>query len=316
MAEGSKAVVYAALAGNFAIAVGKFIVAGMSGSSSMLAEAFHSTIDTANESLLLWGMYRSQRPPDRGHPFGHGRELYFWAMIVAVVIFGIGGGASLLEGWNHVQHPEDLHSPKWNYVVLALSFVFEGTSWIIGMREFLRRKRPERTFWQSFLGSKDPSVFTVVFEDTAALVGLLIAFFGVWASAHFQRPMFDGIASMLIGLLLCAVAVLLGREVKGLLIGESADPEIVKRIAEIVNDDPDIIEAGDPLTMQLAPRQVLLNMDLKFRDGLDRNGIERAIDRIETAIRAKAPEVTHIFLEAEALKQDDGRQYLYPRKSA
>ncbi len=302
MADRSKTVVYAALAGNVAIAVSKFVAAAISGSSSMLSEAIHSTTDTANELLMLVGMHRAQKPADAGHPFGHGREIYFWSFIVSILIFGLGGGAALFEGWQRVRHPEPLSSPTWNYAVLGLSFLFEGTSWLIGTREFRRRRKLSKSFWEQFQRSKDPTVFTVILEDSAALAGLTIAFLGVWGSHHWGKPILDGVASLLIGVLLGSVAYLLGREVKGLLIGEAADPSVVSAIREIVDADADVEAAGDPLTMQLAPQQILLNMDLRFREGLNRNEIEAVIDRIEGAIRGRIPEISRIFLEAESLK--------------
>jgi cation diffusion facilitator family transporter len=303
MADRSKTVVYTALIGNALIAISKFIVAGISGSSSMFSEAIHSTVDTSNQLLMLVGMSRADKPATPKHPFGHGRELYFWSFIVSLLIFALGGGASLHEGWQRIHHPEQLTSASWSYFVLGISFVFEGTSWFIGVREFRRRRKVSKTFWEQFRRSKDPSVFTVILEDSAALIGIAIAFLGIWTSHHWQKPIFDGIASLLIGVLLIVVAYLLGNEVMDLLIGEAADPEVLRTINQIVAADPDVETAGDPLTMQLAPHQILLNMDLRFREGLNRNQIESVIDRLEAAIRDRVPEVTRIFLEAESLKK-------------
>lgn len=302
MARHSQRVVYAALIGNVAVAVSKFIVATISGSSAMMAEAIHSTVDTGNELLLLFGMRRSEKPATPQHPFGHGREVYFWSFLVAVVLFAFGGGLSMLDGIQTIAHPQALEPAKWSYVVLGLSALFEGGSWIIGMRELLARRRPGRTIWQALQFSKDPSVMSVVFEDSAALIGILIAAVGVWSSHHFHQPKLDGAASVVIGGLLATVAVLFGREVKGLLVGEAADPEVLKAIRLVTQQDPDIEFAGDPITMQLAPSQVLLNIELRFRQGLDRDGIELTIDRIEAEIRKRAPEVTRIYIEAESLK--------------
>lgn len=302
MARESGKVLYVALLGNVAVAVSKFIVAGMTGSSAMMAEAIHSTVDTGNELLLFVGLRRSRMPPSPTHPFGHGREIYFWSFLVVIMLFAFGGGLSMFDGVRNVIHPEKLEPARWNYVVLALSFLFEGFSWIVGMRELLRRRRPGRSVWQALQFSKDPSVMSVVFEDSAALIGIVIAAAGVWSSHYWQKPALDGAASVGIGLLLACVAILFGREVKGLLVGEAADPEVVESIRQVTAADPDIEFAGDPLTMQLAPSQVLLNIDLRFRSGLDRDGIERVIDRIEAEIRRRAPEVTRIYVEAEALK--------------
>lgn len=302
MSQGSRTVVYAALLSNIAIAIAKFIVAAISGSSAMLAEAVHSSVDTINQLLLLVGMRRSQMPASPSHPFGHGRELYFWSFVVVIMLFAFGGGLSVLEGINHVRHPETLQPAKWNYIVLGLSFLFEGTSWIVGLRELFAHRRAGRGILDLLRYSKDPNVMGVVFEDSAALVGIVLAAMGVWSSHFFHRPELDGAASIAIGILLAAVAFLFGREVMGLLIGEAADPEVIKAIREVTAHDADIESAGDPLTMQLAPNQVLLNIELRFRKGLDRDGIELAIDRIESEIRKRAPEVTRIYIEAESLK--------------
>lgn len=302
MARDSRKVLYAALLGNVAVAVSKFVVAGVTGSSSMMAEAIHSSVDTGNELLLLVGLHRSRLPATPAHPFGHGREVYFWSFLVVIMLFAFGGGLSMYDGFRHIVHPETLEPAGWNYIVLALAAAFEGMSWFIGMRELLRRRRPGRSVWQALQFSKDPSVMSVVFEDSAALIGILIAALGIWSSHHWQKPALDGAASIAIGLLLASVAVLFGREVQGLLVGEAADPEILKAIREVTAADPDIESAGDPLTMQLAPSQVLLNIELRFRAGLDRDGIERVIDRIEEEIRRRAPEVTRIYIEAESLK--------------
>lgn len=304
----SKFVVWAALLGNVAIAASKFIVAFLSGSSSMLSEAIHSTVDTSNELLLLIGLKRSERAPDAKHPFGYGREIYFWSFIVSILIFGLGGGASIFEGVQHMLHPEPLHSAWWSYLVLALAFAFESVSWWIGVREFRKRRKYSKGFWEQFRRSKDPTVFTVILEDSAALIGLLLAFAGVWSSHYWDKPMLDGVASILIGVLLVAVAYVLAAEVMDLLLGESADSAVVDEIREVVAHDPDVETAGDPMTMQLAPHQILLNIELRFRHGLDRDGIEAAIDRIEREITQRVPDVSRIFIEAESLKRDPKRK--------
>ena len=235
----SKFVVYAALAGNAAIAASKFAVAGISGSSSLFSEAIHSAIDTSNQVLMLVGMARSEKAADEQHPFGYGREIYFWSFVVSILIFGVGGGLSVWQGIHQIRTPEPLESAKWAYIVLAIAFVFEGMSWIIGVREFRQRRRYSKSFWEQFKRSKDPTVFTVILEDSAALIGLLFAFGGVWSSHHFHMPMLDGIASVLIGLLLVAVAYILANEVMGLLLGEAADPSVVAQIRRVVSTDPD-----------------------------------------------------------------------------
>lgn len=252
--------------------------------------------------LLLVGMKQSRRPPSVAHPFGYGREVYFWSFLVVIMMFAFGGGLSLLDGIKSIKHPEQLQSASWSYLVLGISALFEGASFSIGLRELLARRRKGRSLWETLRHSKDPNVMGVVFEDSAALVGLTLATAGVWGSHYFHMPQLDGAASVAIGCLLGLVALLFGREVKDLLVGEAADPEVVNWIRTVTEADPDIESAGKPVTMQLGPGQVLLNIELRFKDGLDRDGIEAAIDRIEAGIRQKAPEVTRIYIEAESLK--------------
>ncbi|HEX8711644.1 MAG TPA: cation diffusion facilitator family transporter [Terracidiphilus sp.] len=302
MPHDSRKVVYAALAGNIAVAISKFMVAALSGSTAMMAEAIHSTVDTGNELLLLVGMWQSRKPASPAHPFGRGREVYVWSFLVVIMMFAFGGGLSLLDGLKSIRHPQPLQSQNWAYLVLGLSALFESASFMVGIRALLSRRRKGRTVWETVRHSKDPNVMGVVFEDSAALVGLVLATVGVWSSHHFQMPQLDGGASVAIGCLMGLVAILFGREVKDLLVGEAADPEVVDWIRTVTASDPDIESAGDPVTMQLGPGQVLLNIELRFREGLDRDGIEAAIDRIEAGIRRKSPEVTRIFIEAESLK--------------
>src|SRR5690242_18712926 len=215
-------VLYAALAANLGIAVAKFIAAALSGSSSMLSEGFHSVVDSGNQVLLIYGGHKAKRPPDHQHPFGYGRELYFWSFVVAILIFAVGAGVSIYEGYRHIREPEQLQSATLNYIVLAVSAALEGSSWFLARREFATAKG-DTGWWQAVRQSKDPPTFIVLFEDSAALAGLAVAAIGVWASHYWQDPRIDGAASIGIGLILAAVAVLLARESKGLLIGERAD---------------------------------------------------------------------------------------------
>ena len=302
MAQASKKVIYAALGANAAIAISKFAVALITGSSAMLSEAFHSTVDTGNEFLLLLGTQRSRRPPDDRHPFGHGKELYFWSFIVAISIFGLGGGLSIYEGISRLQHPKPIENALWNYVVLGAAAVFEGISWGVSHRELKRRSRPGQGLWATIHASKDPSVFSVFLEDSAALAGLTVAFVGVFASHRFGLTYLDGTASVLIGVLLVTVALLLARESSGLLVGESADPAQVQAIRAMAASDPAIQRVHSVLTMQLAPDQVLLNLGLKFRGGLGTRELEDAVDRLERNLRRKYPEIKQIFVEAESLR--------------
>jgi cation diffusion facilitator family transporter len=304
---GANRVVYTAIATNLAIAVCKYAAAVFSGSSAMLAEAFHSTADSGNELLLLWGRKRSSRPPDTLHPFGHGKVLYFYSLLVAVYIFLIGGGVSVYEGISHLRHPHPPDHSAWNYAVLALSAAFEGYSWLISYRELQLRKDPDESTWDEIIGSKDPTVFTIFLEDSAALIGIALAFLGIFLGNVLHNPYLDPIASILIGVLLAVVAVFLGRESGALLVGERTSRSTIKRMREIIKADPSVDDVGDLLTMQLGPDQVLLAVDIKFRRGLDVQQLESAIDRIERDIRTAEPSVQRIFIEAESLKPAAGR---------
>jgi cation diffusion facilitator family transporter len=303
--SGRHRVVYAAIAANLVIAVAKYMAAFFSGSSSMLAEAIHSTVDTANEGLLLLGLKRSQKPADALHPFGYGKELYFWSLVVAIALFGLGGGMSIYEGLSHLQHPNDITNPVWNYAVLGVAFVSEGISWTIALREFRHKKKPGKGFWRGFKTSKDPSVFTVLGEDTAALLGLVAAFLGVFFSHRLHDPVYDGAASIVIGLILAGIAFLLAYESRGLLVGESADPEVIRNIRELACGDPAVKDIGRPLTMHFGPEEVLLNMDIRFRRHLTAAEVESAVDRLERKIRSAYPQIRRIYIEAESLARRD-----------
>ena len=306
MASGSKVVIWAAVLGNMAIAIAKFVAAALTGSSAMLSEGIHSLVDTGNGGLLLLGVRLSKRPPDEAHPFGSGKELYFWALVVAVSIFGIGGGMSLYEGVVHLSHPGDGGDPLVNYVVLGIAFVFETGSWIVAMREFRRGQRAGESAWKTLRRSKDPALFTVLLEDTAALVGLLIAFVGVLLNDITGNPAFEAFASLGIGLLLILVAVVLAWETKELLVGEGADPEQVASIRSILSADQDVVGVAKVLTLHFGPEDILLVAEIHFRKGLLTGELAGAIDRIENAVRAKHPRVKRIFLEAKALVKKDG----------
>jgi cation diffusion facilitator family transporter len=298
----SKTAIYAAIAGNLAVAATKFVAAGISGSSAMLSEGIHSLVDTGNGGLLLLGIQRSQRPADPQHPFGHGKELYFYTLMVAVLIFAVGGGVSIYEGILHMSAPEPVKDPTINYVVLGLAIIFEGISWFVAIKGFLSLKG-ERSIWQEIRTSKDPTSFAVVFEDSAALGGLLIALLGIYLAQSLNRPELDGLASILIGTILCIVAVVLLRESKGLLLGESADPAVVQSIRRVIEEDPCVHSAGRLLTMHIGPREILLNVDLNFVAGLSSEEIAACVDRLEKKIRDRQPNVRNIFIEAESLSR-------------
>ncbi len=299
-ASSGSIVVYGAIAANLLIALTKFGAAYLTGSASMVAEAIHSVIDAGNDSLLLLGMHMSRRPPDAEHPLGHGRDAYFWGLIVAILLFGIGGGLSVYEGYAHIKQGEMLTDPLPNYVVLACAAVFEGISFSIGIRE-INRSRRGNSLWHAVTTSKDPSIFVVVFEDAAAITGLAVAFAGIYLSHLFAYPRLDGFASMVIGAILAGVGVFLSYQARGLLIGESASSEMIREIVEEVNRDPSVEKVTKPYAIHLGPHEVALALDIHFNKGLSGTQLAHAIDRLEAAIQARQPDVKHIFIEADAL---------------
>ena len=299
--KGSQLVVYAALVGNLLIAVTKFVAAFFTGSSAMLSEGVHSLVDTVNEILLLYGIRRAARPADFGHPLGHGRELYFWSFVVALLIFAIGAGVSVYEGVLHILTPEPMENPTVNYIVLAISAVFEGTSWSIALREF-NREKGDLGYLEAIKKSKDPTTYTVLVEDSVALIGLAMALAGILAAQLLDDPRLDGVASIAIGLLLGAVAVFLARESKNLLIGEPALPEVRDAILRIAEADKSIRHVNGVITNQLGPNQVIASLSLEFEDHLSVDDVEHTIERLEAAIQKTNPEVTTLFVKPQSNK--------------
>jgi cation diffusion facilitator family transporter len=299
-AESSKVSIYAALAANIAIGIAKFVGAAISGSSAMLSEGVHSVVDSVNELLLLYGIRQSQAAPDEQFPLGRGQELYFWSLMVAVLIFALGGGISIYEGFDSLEHPEVGGQAIVSYVVLGVAAIFEGTALAISIREFNKTypRKAEVSLWQAIRDSKDPSSFIVIVEDAAALVGIAIAFAGVMLTQIFQNSLYDGIASIVIGILLTVVAILLVSETKGLLVGESASKAIRESIKSIVKSDDAVSDMGPPITLHLGPRDVLLAMNIEFRNDLSADDIEAAVRRIEKSIRTTHDEINRIFIEA------------------
>ncbi|GAA4503744.1 cation diffusion facilitator family transporter [Hymenobacter ginsengisoli] len=297
----SKLSLYGGIAANVAIAVSKFVAAYITGSSAMLSEGIHSLVDTGNGGLLLYGMSRSQRPADAQHPFGHGKELYFWALIVAVLIFAIGGGMSFYEGVKHLDHPEPLEDPMWNYIVLGVSIVFEGAALVLALRALLEKPTPGVSFWTTLTTSRDPAVFASVLENAAAVAGLLIALLGVYFGHLLNNPLFDGGASIIIGLLLMGVAVLLVSRTRALLIGEGASEATTQQVQELARRIPGVATVRPPLTMYLAPDDVMLALDVEFEDHLTATQVEEAVEAVQNSIRAKYPEFKRIFIEAKSL---------------
>lgn len=305
MAE-SKTAIYAAIAGNLAIAVTKFTAATFTGSSAMLTEGIHSLVDTGNGGLLLLGIRMSKKPADAAHPFGYGKELYFWTLIVAMLIFGAGGGVSIYEGILHLLHPGPLEDPFWNYVVLAIAIAFEGMVFAIAFKQFQALKGEQST-WQAIRASKDPTSFTVLFEDAAAMLGLLAAAAGIFLAHQFDNPYFDGAASIVIGLILTTVAFFIGFESKGLLVGEGADPETLRSIEVLAESDSAVKSVERPLTMYFGPHTVLLTMDIQFRDNLSGTERDAAVERLEKAIRDKHSDIRRIFIESRSLSGSRGK---------
>jgi cation diffusion facilitator family transporter len=309
----SRPVIYAAIAGNILVAVTKFAAAFWTGSSAMLSEGVHSIVDTGNELLLLHGMNRAAVRPDRDHPLGHGREIYFWSFVVALLVFALGSVVSLIEGINHILHPHPLENPMLNYVVLGISALFDGTTWWIALHTF-KGKKPYAELLGAIHDSKDPPSFMVLFEDSAALVGLIVAFVGTFLSVHLKLPVLDGAASLVIGLVLAATATVLARETKGLLIGERADPSIVDSITQIAEEMDGVAHANGILTVHMAPQQIVVALSLEFDDALRTPDIETKTRELERRVCAAHHSVIALFVKpqsaagyAEAVERRAGR---------
>ena len=268
----------------------------------MLAEAFHSTADTGNEILLWVGVKRSERGPDSLHPFGHGKVLYFWSLIVAVFIFGVGGTLGFYEGIAHILNPHEVRYSVWNYMILGIAFSFDLYSWKVSSRVLLAKQRPEETVWDVIRRSKDPTIFTVFLEDAAGMAGSVIAFLGILLASIFHNPYFDAASSILIGLLVAALGLFLARESGALLVGESASPGKINTIRRIIQSEPLVDRIGDVLTMQLSPDQVLVAAVVKFRRGPSVEELESTVERLERQIQTEEPTVKRIFIEAESLR--------------
>ncbi len=300
--DSSTKVVIAAILANFSIALTKFIAAYFSRSSAMLSEAIHSLVDTGNQCLLLLGIRASRKPADDEHPFGYGKERYFFGLLVAVLLFSLGGGMAIYEGISHLLRPSPMQDPTWAYVVLAVAALFEGTTWLLALKE-TRAAGRGRSIWQMIRGSKDLATITVLLEDTAALLGVLVAFLGIFLGHLLENPYLDGLASVIIGLMLSSVAFILIRESKGLLLGESADPEVVAGIRELAAHDPAVLRINHLLTMHFGPDNVLLNLEVQFKKELSSAELVSAIVRLETAIREKHPDIQRLFIEAAPIRE-------------
>ena len=298
MASGSKLVIIAALIGNSLISITKFVAASITGSSAMMSEGIHSLVDTGNQVLLLYGLKRAEKPADEEFPFGYGKEIYFWSFIVAILIFALGGGISIYEGVHHVLHPEPISNPLINYIVLGLAMVFEGAAWYFAFREF-NRVKGRWGYLEAIQRAKDPSIFVVLFEDSAAMLGLLVAFIGVWLSQVTGILIFDGIASIIIGLILVGTAIWLAYETKGLLIGESANQSVIQGIRQTLQEKPNIEHINEVLTMHMGPDFILANISVDFSDTISAQEVEVDIAAIDHRIKQKFPQIKRVFIEAE-----------------
>ncbi len=303
MASGSKKVILAALVGNSLISITKFGAAAYTGSSAMMSEGIHSLVDTGNQFLLLYGIKRASKPADADFPFGYGKEIYFWSFIVAILIFALGGGISIYEGISNLQHPEPISSPIVNYVVLGLAMIFEGAAWWFAFREF-NKVKGKWGYIEAIQRAKDPSIFVVLFEDSAAMLGLLVAFIGVALSQYTGILVFDSIASIIIGLILIGTAIWLAYETKGLLIGESANQSIIKDIRNILEATGSIEHVNEVLTMHMGPDYILANISVDFADDKSADEIETVIAKIDKLIKAENPQIKRIFIEAEKRSQN------------
>jgi len=294
----SKTSIYSALIANLLIAITKFVAGILGRSGSMISEAIHSVVDTANECLLLLGLHRSKKEPDAMHPFGHGKELYFWSFIVSILIFGLGGGISIYQGIIHVMNPEPLGDPKLSYIVLSLSLLFEGTSLFIAIKAF-NRIREGLSWWDAIVKSKDPSNFLILFEDSAAVIGLLIVGICLYLNQRLHMPVLDGVASLLVGLVLVGVSAILARESRSLLMGEGISPESRNRIITLVEKDDTVLKVMHLLSTYQSPDEIILMLIVAFKEDLNTVVINEAIDRIRDTVKAEFNLIRFVLVQPE-----------------
>lgn len=294
----NKKSIYSALVANLLIALTKFLAGSFTNSSSMISEGIHSTVDTMNQILILYGLKRSKKAPDQSHPFGYGKELYFWSFVVSILIFGLGGALSIYQGIIHIRNPEPMKDPFWNYVVLILSLIFEGTSFIIAMKEF-NKTRNGMGWWKAMIKSKDPSSFLVLFEDGAAVAGLITVMILMALSHALQIPELDGLASIIVGLLLVFVSFILARESRSLLMGEGIASKTRNEIASLVEQDVCVIKTKNILSTYQSPEDVILMLIIDFKDHLDTEDITEAINRIRTTIKNEFKFIHYVIIQPE-----------------
>jgi cation diffusion facilitator family transporter len=300
MASGSKTVVYAALIGNFLIAIMKFIVAVITRSSAMLAEAFHSTADAGNQALLLVGIRRSKKPPTPEHPFGFGKEQFFWSFVVANVLFFLGAAASIFEGVKKLMHPHPMEKFYLIYIVLGISIVIEAAAYTMAIRQF-NRSRGDKSVWQALKDEKDANLLVVLVEDTAATLGLVVALVGVMLVDLTGKLYFDAVASIIIGLILASVAAFLANEMRKLLIGEGVGPRKLKAIKEALESFEEVDSLVNIYTMYIGPQHVLLAVEVDFHDHLTAGDLEKVTASMEARAVEVVPDIRKVFIEAQAV---------------
>lgn len=297
--------IYSALAANLLISITKFVAGAFSNSAAMISEGIHSLVDTVNQILLLYGLKQSKKPADALRPFGYGKELYFYSFIVSILIFGLGGGISIYQGISHVLHPEPLEDPTWNYVVLGLSILFEGASLVVAAKEF-NKARGELSWWNAIVRSKDPSNFLVLFEDGAAVCGLLMVMACIFLGHRYDLPELDGVGSILVGLILVFVSIILARESRSLLMGEGIMPENQTKIIRIAEQDEAVIKVQHLLSTYQSPEVIVLMLIITFKDGLETADINAAIDRIRASIKQVFPLVRFVIIQPESIEEHSG----------
>ena len=304
MASSRKLVIYAALAGNALIAIMKFIAASITGSSAMFSEGIHSVVDTGNQMLLLYGLKQAKKPADDRFPFGHGKEIYFWSFVVAIMIFAVGAGISVYEGIHRLLEPSPVDNFLVNYIVLLLALIFEGAAWFFALKEF-RKAKGQWGYFEAVQRGKDPSMFVVLFEDSAAMLGLIVALLATFLTQVTGNLYFDGIASIVIGLILAGTAIWLAIETKGLLIGERANVHVIDGIRKLSQSYDNIEHVNEVLTMHMGPEFILVNLSVEFIDASTATEIEETVSHLDAAIKNEYENVKRIFIEAEARKNYD-----------
>ena len=299
MAGSSKKVIFAALIGNGAIAIAKFVMSALTGSAAMFSEGIHSVVDTGNQVLLLYGLKQAKKPPNDKFPFGHGKEVYFWSFVVALIIFAVGAGLSIYKGVQHIQHPHVITDPFWNYIVLGVAMIIEAFVFYVAIKEFNKVKGDDN-YLAAIQKGKDPGLFVVLLEDAAAMAGLMVAMIGIGISQATGNYIFDGIASVIIGFILALVAILLAVETKGLLIGESADKKVVHGIRDVLHQTRGVQKVNEVLTMHMGPDYILVNLSVEFSDHIRTGEMEQLISSLDREIKVKYKNVRRIFIEAES----------------